>query len=289
MKTKKLHLLSSVSYLAGVLIFGFLGCAGTGDKSEGRHAAVSRPGGFNESHIVWRDEFDGSGLPDTSLWKINQWEPGTVNREKQKYAERVENLHRDGGSLFIEARNDDWKSYTITSGRIESHARWAPPSDGSRSYRVELRAKLAGGGGSWPAFWMLGNEQGPYGGWPSCGEIDILEYVGNTGHFQCAVHDKSAINHSMGTAHPSDPETAWHVYALNFYADRLEFYVDDECFHTFERPEDHSNINWPYHNDDGNGFNIILNVAVGGAMGGAINFADFPMVMEVDYARVYER
>jgi endoglucanase len=248
-----------------------------------------RPGGFNSGHIVWRDEFDGSGLPDGTLWNINQWEPGRVNEEKQKYTDRVENLYCKGGSLFIEARNDEWKGYKITSGRIESRNRWAPPQDGSRSYRVEVRAKLAGGGGSWPAFWMLGNQQGPYGGWPSCGEIDIFEYVGNSRHFQCAVHDKSAINHTLCLYHPSDPEKQWHIYALNFYADRLEFYVDENKFHTFERPSDSNNRNWPYHSDDGNGFNIILNVAVGGTMGGDVDDADFPMVMEIDYVRVYER
>ena len=92
--------------------------------------------------------------------------------------------------------------------------------------------------------------------------------------------------------HPFNQTLDAEAYTLKssfVYADRLEFYVDDNRFHAFKRPSDHNNRNWPYHSGEGNGFNIIMNLAVGGTMGGKIDYADFPMVMEIDYVRVYQR
>ena len=239
------------------------------------------PGGFTESEIVWRDEFNGSGLPDQTKWQIMVWAKGTVNNEVQAYVNSVNNLNQSACVLNITALNSN---NVVTSGRVESKSSWAPASDNSVVYRVETRALMAGGGGTWPAYWLLGK-----GSWPACGEIDIFEYVGNSHYFQCAAHDSSAINHTMKSYSPSSPETQWHVYAINFYGDHMEFYVDNVAFHTFTRPASWSTTNWPFTNQNGNGFRVILNLAIGGTMGGTVDYNAFPMVQKFDYVRVYEK
>ena len=266
---------------------GALGSGGKlgsgGATSTGGSATI--PGGFTDSEIIWRDEFDGTGLPDQTKWQIMQWKPGTVNNEVQAYTNSTDNLNQTGGVLNITALS----SNGVTSGRIESKTSWAPTANNSIVYRIETRAMMAAGRGSWPAYWMLGNEQGPYGGWPNCGEIDIFEYIGNSHYFQCAVHDAYMRNHTMKAYSPQSPETQWHVYALNFYGDRLEFYVDSVLFNTLSRPATWTATNWPFTNQDGNSLRVILNLAIGGMMGGTVNYADFPMVQRFDYVRVYKK
>ncbi|MBN2802613.1 MAG: carbohydrate-binding protein [Deltaproteobacteria bacterium] len=241
--------------------------------------------GTGDWQLIWSDEFNGTGLPDQTKWEIKQWAPGTVNNEVQSYTSSTNNLNQNGGILDITALNNNG----VTSGRIESKVAWAPAQDNSVSYRIETKSLMTGGGGAWPAFWLLGDEQGPYGGWPGCGELDIFEYVGNTGYFQCAAHDDYAINHTMQSYNPTNPETEWHVYGANLYGDRVEFFVDDYIFHTFYRPATWSQTNWPYTGKDGNTFHIILNLAIGGMMGGDVDYNDFPMVQKFDYVRVYQK
>ena len=232
--------------------------------------------------LVWSEEFDGSGLPDTSDWNIILWEPGTVNDERQKYTNRTENLRIENGYLVIEARNDWWNGYEITSGRIESWQGWSPA--GNTAVRFEARVRMPSGGGSWPAFWLLGDVTG----WPSCGEIDIVEYVGNNPNwYHSAIHVGSGTNMWVGGTTVWNSETQFHVIGADLYNDRVEFYVDGDYYGTYW-PSSNDWGHFPF-NKDGNEMHVILNLAMGGMMGGSIDYGAFPFYFEVDYVRVYER
>lgn len=262
------------------------GGAGTsGGAGAGNASGPQPPSGWQ---TVWLDEFDGAGLPDGSKWQVLEWEPGHVNGEAQSYEKREENVRLEGGTLVIEARNDDFAGSAITSGRIMSLESWAPAVDGSASYRVETRAKLAGAKGAWPAFWLLGDEDGPYGGWPNCGEIDIIEYAAGSHYFQSAIHDQHAVNHFQQVFTPANPETEWHTYAAELYADEIVFFVDAASA-TFPRPEPWSAANWPFQSQDGNTFSIVVNLAMGGGFGGEIDHAALPTRFVLDYVAVYRK
>ena len=235
--------------------------------------------------MVWSDEFDGASNTkvDASKWTYCTWNPGTVNQELQKYTNRLENVFQDGdGNLVIKGLRDNWSGYTYTSGRIETQGRFS-----FKYGRVECRAKLPAGGGSWPAIWMLGTN----GNWPTCGEIDIMEQAGSSKNI---VHADSHTNpnqtstelgniNQMSYTFPNatTASTDYHVYSLDWYADSFSIAVDGNTYaHTT------LGMSSPFRN---NSFYIILNVAIGGMMGGTVdNENGFPMTMVVDYVRVYE-
>ena len=124
---------------------------------------------YGEYKLVWSDEFNGTAL-DESVWTIQTGGAGWGNNEKQFYTGRSENLRVEGGNLVIEARKEQYDKNEYTSARIMSK--------GKKTFtygKMEARISLPSGGGLWPAFWMMGNT----GSWPQCGEIDIMEYVGN--------------------------------------------------------------------------------------------------------------
>lgn len=151
--------------------------------------------------------------------------------------------------------------------------------------RVDVRAKLAGGGGTWPAIWMLGANFDVVG-WPACGEIDIMEYVGNNpGTVQSAIHNTSSSGATENQASTSiENETSdFHLYSVIWSEDRITFLVDDVKFYTYE-PDTKDEATWPF---DADQF-LILNVAMGGTLGGQIDPAFTESTMEIDYVRVYQ-
>lgn len=251
--------------------------------------------------LVWADEFDRDGLPDPSRWN---YEEGFIrNRELQYYtAGRRENARVQDGCLIIEARKERFRNpryrpeaparrwqerrpfaeYTSASLTTRGKAAWTYG-------RIEARAKLPSGRGTWPAFWTLGTTISQVG-WPACGEIDILEYVGHQpGLVHANVHTRG-YNHVRGngrgaTIRVPDAETAFHVYALEWSPQRLEFFVDDRKFFTLEN--DGTGVDsWPF---DGPQY-LILNLAIGGSWGGQQGVDDsiFPQRYVVDYVRVYQ-
>jgi beta-glucanase (GH16 family) len=118
--------------------------------------------------LVWSDEFDYSGQPDITKWRIENWPPGVVNDELQAYTDRPENVRVEDDNLIIEARRDQWEGNEYTSARIQS----VHENKGDILYgRIEARAILPEGRGTWPAIWMLPTDW-VYGEWPTCGEID---------------------------------------------------------------------------------------------------------------------
>lgn len=234
--------------------------------------------------LVWGDEFDYTGLPNSTKWSYDVGGGGWGNSELQYYTEnRTENARVENGNLIIEARKESFGGMNYTSARLVTR------NKGDWKYaKIEVRAKVAGGRGSWPAIWMLPTNW-EYGSWPASGEIDIMEYVGyDPTKIHGTVHTK-AFNHSIGTQVGlsyalSDAATAFHVYSMNWTETKIELFVDNVKYFTFNSNADWEK--WPFDKT----FHLLLNVAVGGNWGGAqgVDDAIFPTRMEVDYVRVYK-
>ena len=235
--------------------------------------------------LIWADEFNRDGLPDTSKWGNDIGGGGWGNNELEYYTgNRLENARIQNGHLIIEARKEDFQNSKYTSSRMVSK------NKGDWKYgRIEVKAKLPKGRGIWPAIWMLPTKW-VYGGWPASGEIDIMEFVGYMPDSVFgSVHTK-LYNHSIGTQKTGGLElkdlvSAFHVYAIEWNEDQISFFADDKKYYEFRNEKSGSGA-WPFDQD----FHIILNVAVGGNWGGAYGVDDsiFPQKMEIDYVRVYK-
>lgn len=237
--------------------------------------------GADAMTLVWSDEFDRDGLPDPAKWG---YEVGMIrNNELQFYTKaRAENARVEGGNLVITARKEDFKGATSTSASLNTRATF-PFTYG----RVEVRAKLPTGRGTWPAIWTLGVDHET---WPACGEIDIMEFVGfDPGVIHANIHTK-AYNHVQKTGKGSstripDASETFHVYAIEWSPTHLHFYVDDIRYFTYAN-DSTGPAAWPFDRDH----YLILNLAIGGAWGGqkGVDADAFPQRLEVDYVRVYQ-
>jgi beta-glucanase (GH16 family) len=237
--------------------------------------------------LVWNDEFDYTGLPDNNKWSYDTAgnAGGWGNKESQFYTKaRLKNAEVREGLLHINAVREDYKGFKYTSARLVSKLK------GDWLYGcVEVKAKLPTGRGMWPAIWMLPTDW-EYGGWPSSGEIDIMENVGyNPAVIVASAHTYS-YNHVQGTQKNAtikvpDCFTAFHVYKLEWDKNEYRVYVDDSLYFTFKNEGSGYKV-WPFDKR----FHILLNVAVGGNWGGAkgIDETIFPQTLEVDYVRVYQ-
>ncbi len=232
--------------------------------------------------LSWSDEFNGSGLLDSAKWN---YEEGFIrNQEKQYYTRaRVENARQEDGCLVIESRKEDFKDGHYTSASVITAGRQ------SFLYgRIEVRAKLPTGKGTWPAIWMLGDSIRQIG-WPACGEIDIMENVGyDPQRIHANIHT-TAYNHVKKTGKGASiladkPWETFHLYALEWYEDRLEFFFDNHHYFTFKNEGTGSEV-WPFDKPH----YLILNTAIGGAWGGqqGIDDAIFPQKFLIDYVRIY--
>ena len=237
--------------------------------------------------LVWSDEFDINGLPNASKWSYDTAgnDGGWGNNELEFYTQaRLKNAEVKDGYLYITARKEEYKGFHYTSARlITTHK-------GDWLYgRMEIKAKLPDGRGMWPAIWMLPTDW-EYGGWPSSGEIDIMENVGYDPFVIVASAHTETYNHVIGTQ-KNDRITIptcysdFHVYALEWEAKEYRVYVDDTLYFTFKNEGTGYKV-WPFDKR----FHLLLNVAVGGNWGGAQGVDDsiFPRTMVVDYVRVYQ-
>jgi len=246
-----------------------------------------------EYKLVWSDEFDGTAL-DTGVWNYQIGGGGYGNQEKQYYTDRPENIRLEGGCLIIEARKEPYENNGYTSARINTK--------GKKSFaygKIEARIQLPSGVGTWPAFWMMGANYDAYR-WPICGEIDIMEHVGK---------EPTMISHALHTGNENGSngrnwnrrsyfdniEEGFHTYTFIWEQDwdngddMLQFMVDGQTTATRYQPHgtDDDYKAWPFNKE----FFLILNVAMGGTWGGAIDDSifDAPVLMKVDYIRVYQR
>jgi beta-glucanase (GH16 family) len=234
--------------------------------------------------LVWSEEFSADGPPDTAVWS---YEVGMIrNQEAQYYTVgRLENARVEGGSLVIESRKEDYAGAHYTSASVNTL--------GKKEFfhgRIEVRAKIPTGVGSWPAIWMMGTDVATVG-WPACGEIDIMENVGyEPDTIYATVHTPGSVNDpgkvvKGGHIVIADPFADFHVYAVEWHADRLDFFVDDEKYFTYKKDARYPDY-WRFDKP----FYVLLNTAVGGNWGGAkgIDDAIFPLKYYIDYVRYYE-
>eukprot|EP00929_Paragymnodinium_shiwhaense_P005768 TRINITY_DN1080_c0_g4_i1.p1 TRINITY_DN1080_c0_g4~~TRINITY_DN1080_c0_g4_i1.p1 ORF type:complete len:474 (+),score=75.33 TRINITY_DN1080_c0_g4_i1:2-1423(+) len=232
---------------------------------------------------IWADEFDderGDGSLNESRWVLTYSGSGNGNNEKQFYTKRRDNLYIQDGVLKIVGKREGYGGKGYTSGKITSKGKgeWGPGT------RYEIRAKLPLGVGTWPALWMMPTDSN-YGTWPDSGEIDIMEAVGKRhGKVFGTIHT-GAYNHMRGTHKGKSFYTdysEWHTYALDWHEDRLVWYADGNKYNEFAPDNIKDYAKWPFNRR----FYLIFNLAVGGNLGGGINFGD-DQVMEIDYVRVF--
>ncbi len=246
-----------------------------------------------DATLVWSDEFDRDGAPDPAKWRLDTSMnlTGWYNDQKQYYAAgRPENARVDKGMLTIEARQEkltaapDYGGQDYTSAKLDTwgHMAW-------KYGFVEVRAKLPCGRGTWPSIWLLGVDAGA--AWPAQGEIDIAEMVGwDAGVIRQAIQ-APAYNFRTGTLRDSrtriDACGSFHRYQLDWTKDRILIGIDDRAYMRFDNDGSGDVARWPFDKPE----YLILNLAVGGNLGGAkgIDPAAFPASMTVDYVRVWQR
>ncbi len=236
-------------------------------------------GGSFESdynNLVWEDNFDTNGAPNPANWTydLGTGTNGWGNNESQTYTNSSNNVIVEDGYLKITAISTGGGNYT--SARIKSENLF------EFTYgRVEVRAKLPQGGGTWPAIWMLGANYDTIE-WPACGEIDIMEHVGNS---QNQIHGtlhypgNSGGNANGASTMVPTASTEFHNYTVDWSPTAIRILVDDLVYFTFP-----NTATTPFNSD----FFLILNVAMGGNFGGTIDPSFTQSTMEIDYVRVYQ-
>jgi len=237
--------------------------------------------------LVWSDEFDYTGKPDPAKWENEVGGNGWGNNELQFYTDG-DNVYADGEKLIITARKENVGGREVTSARIRTAKK------GDWLYgKIEVRAKVPLGLGTWPAIWMLSTDW-KYGGWPASGEIDIMEHVGyNPDALVMSVHTEG-YNHVKQTQKSKSVKKTgmtsdFHVYGLEWLPDKLKFFYDGELEFTYmpsTLKESPTYKEWPFDKR----FHLLINLAFGGNWGGAhgINMEILPVNFEIDYVRVYQ-
>ncbi|CAI8380387.1 MAG: Beta-glucanase [Flavobacterium sp. SCGC AAA160-P02] len=230
---------------------------------------------YEYTNLVWEDDFNTDGQPDATKWTYDLGAGGWGNGEAQTYTDNSANVTVENGSLKINAIK---VGSSYTSARIKSQGLF------DFTYgRVEVSAKLPQSQGTWPAIWMLGSNF-PTVGWPQSGEIDIMEQTGDdkskvlgTCHwYETSNSSNASYSQSKSVANTS---SEFHTYTMEWSEDAIKIYVDDEKYYELA-----NNVNLPFDAD----FFIILNVAMGGSLGGTIDPSFTEDTMEIDYVKVYQ-
>lgn len=227
--------------------------------------------------LVWVDDFTADAL-NTQIWNYEQGAGGWGNNELQNYTNSTNNVHTDSGYLHITALNPSGSTYT--SGRITTQ--------GKKEFtycRVDIRAKVPEGQGIWPALWMLGTNISQVG-WPICGEIDIMELLGQepsvihgTAHWSSSGHVSRTSTYTLNSGKFS---SGFHVFSVIWTPNRLRWFIDNQQYFLLNKSEI---AGFPF---DLPQF-FIFNVAVGGNWPGPPNQTTvFPQHLIVDYIKVYQ-
>lgn len=269
---------------AGWLVTFALASHCLGASAEASPASLAVPPGYT---LVWSDDFTEPGAPDPAKWGYDTGrnKQGWYNHELQYYSrERPENAVVGDGRLVITARKEslssapDWGRQRYTSARLitRGKAEW--------TYGFfEVRARIACGKGTWPAIWMLGSQ----GSWPAGGELDILEHIGRQpGRVFSTVHTAAGSGATGTGAARQLPDacTTFHDYQMHWTRQGIRFGIDGVTHLEYLNPGSGS-ARWPF---DAPQF-LILNVAVGGDLGGKVDDSIFPVHMEIDHVRVYQQ
>jgi beta-glucanase (GH16 family) len=233
--------------------------------------------------LVWSDEFEYTGSPAKESWG---YETGYIrNKELQYYTSDLKNVRVEDGLCLINALLEEGED-SITSASINTL--------GKQDFlygRIEVRAKIPSALGTWPAIWMLGTNRSELR-WPACGEIDIMEHVGyDPDRIHANIHTKS-YNHSIGTnkgnqIEVDEPWADFHIYALEWFEDHMDFFLDDSLYFTFENDLAGNNDTWPFDKPQ----YLLINLAYGGSWGGnqGVDIKLLPLQYEIDYVRYYKK
>ncbi len=256
----------------------------------------------NEWKLVWSDEFGYKGLPNPDKWG---YEEGFIrNKERQYYTRELEeNVRVTGGVLVIEGRKQDYNNlkYNAGSNTWKTQREIALYTSGSintlgkmdfKYGRVEVRAKMPQGKGMWPAIWMMGTNRAEVG-WPRCGEIDIMEYVGKNPHTIHANNHFADPNIKNKTEHKSagggkitirEPYKDFHVYAIEWNEKLIKFFANDKQYATIHIDAAGKGPDNPFRRPH----YLLINLALGGSWGGKIDDSMLPQKYEIDYVRIFK-
>ncbi len=235
--------------------------------------------------LVWQEEFNYEGLPDTSKWSYDTGGHGWGNNEWQYYSgSDSTTAYVKNGMLHINAYYDTTLQPAFRSARLKTK------SKGDWQYgTVEVRAKLPAGRGIWPAIWMLPTDW-KYGGWPHSGEIDIMEFVGYVPDSLYGTVHTGSYNHTLETQKGSQiymPGISddFQIFKMNWTPDYIEIGVNDTTFFKFDN-EQNGSATWPFDQP----FHLLVNMAIGGNWGGknGVDTSIFPQTFLIDYIRVYQ-
>ena len=240
---------------------------------------IETPVGYT---LIWHDEFDYEGLPNSADWKYQTGASGWGNHELQDYVAGEYNGEKiaevSNGTLKVWAKKINGQ---VRSVRLNTRKSWTYG-------RIEASLKLPKGRGTWPAFWMM---PANFTGWPKDGEIDIMEEVGyNPNYCSSTIHCNAYNNGGSATEHAekyiASAQTAFHTYGVEWTPDYMKFYQDGKAILNYRNPNRGWDY-WPFSNP----FYIILNLAWGGDWGGAqgIDESCLPTAMEVDWVRVFQK
>lgn len=228
--------------------------------------------------LVWSDEFDVPGLPNPLKWgyDLGTGDGGWGNNELEYYTNRRKNAVVANGVLKITALKESYNGSAYTSARLLTKGKFS-----FKYGKIDVRAKLPAGIGTWPAIWMLGDNISATG-WPDCGEADIMEHRGSElnkifGTLHYPGH--SGANGNGSTLMINNATTQFHDYILEWTPAAIKFYVDKQLYYTVTNTG-----SLPFNQK----FFIILNVAIGGNFGGAADTTLTSAAMEIDYVRVYQ-
>jgi len=240
--------------------------------------------------LVWSDEFDDSGTPNKDKWNLIVGDGcpelcGFGNNEAQYYqSNKLKYARVENGKLILEAHLDT----SAINHQIKSAKLTTKFKQKFKYGKIDVRAKNPVGVGSWPAIWML-PDQNKFGKWPQSGEIDIMEHVGYSRDSIFGTVHTEAFNHMIGTQKSghkvvTDSESQFHEYSIQWNPDKIEFFIDSLKYHEFLNYQE-TYKEWPFDQD----FHLICNLAIGGNWGGkmGIDSTKFPMQFEIDYIRYY--
>lgn len=243
---------------------------------------------FKDYKLVWEDNFEKDGEVDPEKWFCengNRW----ANNESQAYTNRLSNVCVRNGQLVITALKEDYMEREYTSARINTR--------GKKEFKYgyfEIEAKLPEAVGTWPAFWFMPTDCPPVR-WPLCGEIDMMEHtlvekdvIVYSLHSDKHNHaNPNTIQHSTKVSKPGSVD-GYHKYGMEWTSDHIEYFYDGESVCKYSKAlenQDELELCWPYDKP----YYMIINVAVGGFMGGPIKDEELPSEMRVNYIRAYEK
>lgn len=237
--------------------------------------------------LIWSEEFEYSGLPDPAKWG---YEIGFIRNEEDQYYEqaKLENSKVENGMLFITSTYDSTRTHAITSASIMTKDKMEFIYG-----KLEARIKMPAGKGAWPAFWTVGVNRETIG-WPACGEIDIMEWLGSAPQYIFgSLHKGNASNKDNPLIRPYIVDSAnvnglsedFHTYGIEWDSTQIRFYVDTTSYVTY-KDTDMDASEWvqftkPHY--------LLLNLAMGGKSGGVIDSTRFPFTYTVDYVRYYRK